>query len=440
MTSTNEPDKVYLLCRYALSHALYTSWVDGLEYEVEVVEQSPSDFQPPNDCAIVIGHEHFQWEDINAYRRIMDQGSVPILMLADGILEYRNTWENPTIPKGSMYQPLFAHKIACIGNHSARWIDSWNPPGRTEVVGIPRLDEWTENFRTNKIEPPNHHADDGIRLIVATANTPSFDADQRHAVVSSLLDLRQHLTEIQKQNDNSIYVDWRLTDGLYEDTQIEPPNNPQPLENSLEQADIVIVTPSTIYLESVLMGKPTAILDYTNAPPFVSSAWNISAPSHIAETLADLIARSAHKIDYQNFMLRDQLQCEQSARKSMIELVHQMVKIGNQQRSAHQAIKLPSRLLTSPSQSPATLPSISYRENAKQEFAITRLKAELNQAVHRLGTLPRELADKNQQINQLQAALDESRRRVADVRARLFKLRKILGIGKENQEREDVPQ
>ena len=53
--------------------------------------------------------------------------------------------------------------------------------------------------------------------------------------------------------------------------------------------------------------------------------------------------------------------------------------------------------------------------------------------IKRLETMPSELAEKNVQITQLQVCLDESRRRVADLRTRLFKLRKILGIGKENQ-------
>ena len=50
--------------------------------------------------------------------------------------------------------------------------------------------------------------------------------------------------------------------------------------------------------------------------------------------------------------------------------------------------------------------------------------------------MPIELTDKNVQIFQLQSHLDESRRRVADLRRRLFKLRKILGIGKENEQEE----
>ena len=116
-----------------------------------------------------------------------------------------------------------------------------------------------------------------------------------------------------------------------------------------------------------------------------------------------------------------------------------MIQIGAQCRENHENLKFPVRILpdyASEFQVP-DLSGIYPTNDSFQSQNVERLQAELSQARHRLETLPRELNEKNTQIAQLQSALDESRRRVADVRARLFKLRKILGIGKENQS-EDV--
>ena len=60
--------KVYLLCRYALDSGLYSSWHDRLSHGVEVVQQCPTDWQPPDDCGIVVTHEHFRWEEASALR------------------------------------------------------------------------------------------------------------------------------------------------------------------------------------------------------------------------------------------------------------------------------------------------------------------------------------------------------------------------------------
>ncbi len=72
-------------------------------------------------------------------RRAVERG-IPTLILADGILEYRNTWEHPQLPAGSLFQPVLGHKIACLGRSQARILESWHNGNRCEVTGSPRFD------------------------------------------------------------------------------------------------------------------------------------------------------------------------------------------------------------------------------------------------------------------------------------------------------------
>ncbi len=417
MTVLLEDLKAYVLCRYANQSSLYSSWISKGPHAYEIVETNSPDFVPPRDCGIVITHEHYRWEEIHALRRIYEQRLVPTLVLADGILEYRNTWDNPTIPENSMYQPLMADKIACIGNRSARLIEFWGNRGKTEIIGLPRLDPWIDRAWRGSRDP--------FKLVVATANTPSFTESQRQMVVRGLKALRNTL---ESRPFSHIEVEWRITAGIDQELGMDLPKSNHSLLDAIDESNAVITTPSTIYLESLLLKKPTAILDFSNSPQFTTSAWTIAAESHISATIQELLDPAKPKCDYQDFVLLENLCCESPAGPRMVHLVNRMIAIGHDCRLQNKPIEFPKRIIESPAAE-----SLDGRSFSNDEHELARLQSELNQAIHRLGTLPNELNDKNTQIQQLQSALDESRRRVADVRSRLFKLRKILGIGKENR-------
>lgn len=423
--------KAYLLCRYADQSSLYSSWVDRLPCQMQMVIDDPSTWRAPDDAGIVITHEHFRWEEIAALGKLVQQSRIPTLILADGVLEYRNTWQNPTIPDASIYQPLMADKIACIGNNSARMIESWGNLGKTEVVGLPRLDALLNQQRQDQ-------SSGSFRLLIATATTPAFTQQQRETVMASLKALQGWAQANPTIGGRELEICWRLTDGLDQDLGIESANSDRSLHQELQAVDAAITTPSTIYLESCLLKVPTAVLDFSNSPAFVPAAWTITAAEHVDTVVRELSAPPAAKMLFQDFVLHDNLSCQTPATDRMIELVTRMIEFGHLCRSNHQPLSFPPHILENPSDPTARLNLAQlFPDNSAFRFTeLERLQAELSQAVFRLNTMPLELADKNQQIAQLQMALDESRRRVADVRSRLFKLRKILGIGKENQTEE----
>ena len=137
--------------------------MDDCSLPCSVVRDFAADWTPPPDAGIVITHMHYRWEELSALRKLTESNRVPVLVLADGVLEYRNTWEHPGIPQGCIFQPVCGHKLACVGRGQARVIESWGNPGRCEVVGMPRLDHLSTNAA------PPVRTEGPFRLLIATA-------------------------------------------------------------------------------------------------------------------------------------------------------------------------------------------------------------------------------------------------------------------------------
>ncbi len=400
--------KAYILNRFAAKSQIYTSWMRDCPYPCEIVETSACDWQPPDDAGIIVTHLHYRWEEISALRRIYETSRVPILILADGILEYRNTWKNPTVADGSIFQPLMGHKLACIGRGQARVLESWGNAGKCEIVGLPRLDEvCNSEYLPVQDQGP-------FRLLVTTANTPAFTPEQRSKVVQSLIRLQERVEFGALVNGREIEVTWRLTDGLMEELGLDGSGQNEldsfetkqeliPIADAIELADAVITTPSTLYLESVMKHRPTAILDYSNSPAYVPSAWVISAPLHMNDVLCELENPPAAKMLFQESVLHDQLETGCS-RNRMYALIRSMVQAGIDARNTNTPINLPPRVLSDPQRGIQKVGanfemSALYSDNPT--FRITdihRLQQELNQAIARLGQLPAELDSKDTDI------------------------------------------
>jgi hypothetical protein len=419
--------KAYILDRFANTNRNYTSWIDQSPYDCEIVEHVAPNWTVPSDAGIVITHMHYRWEEVSAMRRIVEENQVPVLVLADGVLEYRNTWENPSIADGAIFQPLMAHKLACIGRGQARTIESWDNVGKCEVVGLPRFDEMIGS-ECLPVQPSGP-----FRLLVTSANTPAFTSAQRKQVVKSLKDLYARVSHNPWAGKRKIQIHWRLTDGLAAEVGLPheqvPVKERLTLTEAIENSDAVITTPSTIYLESVIKRRPTAILDYSNSPQYFNSAWNITAPVHISPILEELVEPPPAKMMFQRATLHDQLECGSAATPRLLALINAMVTHGSSARQNGTKIDLPPRILADPQQGIQVVESEFDKSTLFPdnpiflEESVVRLQGELNQAVQRLGQLPAELdrkdADivrKDKHIQQLSGFLDEAWQRVAELR------------------------
>ena len=429
--------RAYILCRFAAKSALYTSWTDRCPLPVTIVKENLHSWELPTDAGLVVTHMHYRHEELAKLREIHQRDNVPVLILADGILEYRNTWEHPDLPDASIFQPLCGHKLACIGRGQVRVVESWGNVGKCEFVGLPRIDSIaSENVPPVQNEGP-------FRLLIATANTPSFNDQQRETVVKSLTHIRERLEKNSKVNGRDCHVTWRLTDGLEQAIGLPESEIPseewdapkrKPLSDVIDEVDAVITTPSTLYLESVLKKRPTALLDFHNRPHYVPAAWTINAPIHFNWTLRELAKPPGHKMLFQEATLHDQLECEGSATDRLIELIDTMVESGKVAREQGVPIKLPHRIIADPRKGFAKVPAAFNIETLYQDNAIfkekdlRRLQVELVAAIERLDTLPAELIEKNELVEHLIQALDGARLRANRMKARVHAIRKRHGI------------
>jgi hypothetical protein len=369
---------------------------------------------------------HYRWEEVSAIRRITESQRIPVLVLADGILEYRNLYEHPELADGCIFQPLMGHKLACLGRAQARVVESWGNVGKCEVVGLPRLDP----FLIQRAPPIRTVGP--FRLLIATATTPYFNAQQRESVVESLLHFKQRLEANSRVNGRKTEVTWRLTAGLERDLGLESgldSKNRPSLSQAIDEADAVITTPSTLYLESALKRRPTAILDFYNSPNFVSAAWTINAPRHFNAILSELANPPAPKLLFQETELHDQLACHSPATPRLIELMLAMLRYGEDSRRAGQQLQLPLRMLADPLRGFAAVePEFElarlFPENetfASQDLA--RVQVELNLARERLGSLPEELEEMRQRAIELNGKNHQLTKQLREQKERIQKLR-----------------
>ncbi len=430
--------RAYILCRFAVESGVYTSWMDDSPLSCEIVSDYLPDWPIPKDAGIIITHMHYRWEEIQTLRRVFEESRVPILVLSDGILEYRNSWEHPDLPDGAMFQPVIGHKLACIGRGQVRMVESWGNVGKCELVGLPRLDAATEH-----ISPIN--TEGSFRLLIATASTPAFNEEQRAAVIESLSHIKERLEKNPRANGRLTEVTWRLTDDLENEIGVPMDGDPETrpsLSDAIDRSDAVITTPSTLYLESLLKKRPTAILDFHNAPQYVSGAWLINAPKHFNWILKELANPPPAKMLFQQAVLHDQLECATPAKPRLIELIREMVELGRLARAADQPVQMPARILADDQRGFARVESdfdlrTLYPENAAfKDSDVARLQVELAQAVKRLETVPRELNEKNKFLAQALSMLDRLRVRNARMHTYVVNLRERFGIKPANPRRQ----
>lgn len=415
--------QIYILCPFAKDSALYSGWSEQLNLPCQLVPNYRTDWQPPEDAALVISHMHYRYEECHILRNIVAAGKVPVLILADGILEHRNTWENPEIADASLFQPVIGHKIACIGRAQARILESWGNIGKCEIVGMPRFDQLV----SEKLPSPKRDADEPFRPLIATATTPYFTEEQKETTVRGLRQLKNFLFSNSPLDGCEIKPTWRLNEELDELLNVKSDNSTDFIE-AIEHSDALIVTPSTLILEGALKRRPVAALDYHRTPPYVPTAWTISASGHLPQVISELINPPQSKLLFQEAMLHDQLCTDGESSKRMIELVNSMSALANDTNSDE--LKFPDRIICDPKYGLEPIPESFnlqklYPEN--DTFRILNesdLRVELAQARLRLEQLPDELLENREYIRFLVGRIEEVRSRLQRRNSRVWELRK----------------
>ena len=297
------------------------------------------------DIAIFFS-EHFD-RFRQAVVSLKDKG-VPTIYLVDGILEWRNAWENgpqePACP--FTMRPVLCDKVAVIGDSQARVLSSWNNGGKIEVVGIPRLDALSERWRSE--QQVSKDQSDCFRVLVTTAKTPGFTPEQIETTVRSLADLKTWFDAHDSIDARPIEVTWRLTAGLEDRIGVSNELSDlsgREIQDSIAQCDAMITTPSTAMLEGMLQHKPVALLNYHRHPTYVPAAWNIHCPQSIDEVLRQLARPASECLHYQQTILADSLQVAQAASDRLIQLIHSILASAAQQTKTGKSLGFKANLL-----------------------------------------------------------------------------------------------
>lgn len=366
----------------------------------------------PGDVAVFYS-EHFE-----RFRSAIDQlknNSVATLYMIDGVLEWRNAWENQPneVACPHTMRPVLCHKVACIGESQARTISAWGNESKVEIVGVPRFDRYQSvEHCYGSSENPGQQTDSlnsTLRVMVITAKTPAFTVEQLATVKRALLDLKT----FAESSSNQIELRWRLTAGL--DKFLDVNNHVADLTGGelfeqLQEVDAVIATPSTSVIESMLAGRPTAVLNYHVCPTYLSPAWQINGPDQIASVIRELRNPPEAKLHFQRQALAQTLSRKSSATEAMVCLIRNMANLARKQTAAGQPLAFPNSMLTPPAPQPAALDHVRLfpDDEAFQQSEILELQAllsnarrHINHQAERISQLESELTDAHNIFDQI---------------------------------------
>lgn len=275
---------------------------------------------------VIVPDEH--WCELGNIVSLCKEHGILTLQLMDGILEWRRTWDYSINKRridgviNPLNQPAFADKIACLGYRDFKILESWGNLGKCELVGMPRL-KYIQYLRDDF----SHLEKKKGRILICTAKTPAFTDSQEKIVLESLQDLRDFFN-IKKD----IEIIWRITGNYTEKLGISntlKDLSGQEIQQIIQQVDAVITTPSTTLIESMILKTPVALLDYHNTPHYFEAAWSISAKGHIEKVVEELLNPPVTKLEFQDFLLNEQLYLEKDATERLIELINEMLKYTN---------------------------------------------------------------------------------------------------------------
>jgi hypothetical protein len=380
LTGVDRRPSVGILWREAATSPLYQAWLADppADLHVRVIPDYEALQELPADLDLVVTHNHYRWDELAVLRRAMLSQNIGVLVLADGIAEFRNTWRNPAIPAGSLMQPAIAHKIATIGPAQTRLFEAWGNQGKCETVGLPRLDGRAQQFgwfddraAAGRGQPASHPSS----LLICSARTPAFSEQQWVTALDQFRRLHQYLqTTPLTVAGAPVQVRWRVADRIRESLGLADTDlSVGEVAEAIDEAWAVITTPSTLQLEAMLAGRPVAVLDFFNVPLYLPAAWHITAAEQLFSVIPAILAPVDDLLSYQVEIVRDQLWCSSPATPRMWQLIRSMASIAQRQRDQHQPVRFPARLLSDREQVPEAVPNWLDLHPQRQRLAAEAL-------------------------------------------------------------------
>jgi len=212
-------------------------------------------YRPPRileGTKIVVVTDLFDPRCVRALRMARRVGAKTILMM-DGITDWRNTFANPRVGDAFL-RPAPVDLICCSGMVDCRVLSTLG--NAAAPTGLPRIEN---EFRIESFVQRSGP------ILVATANNPAFNDEERSRLVDALRQIKQASQWARCQ------IVWRLTDGLADEVGVR--NQEGSLAEAFAGCIAVITTASTLQVEAMRAGKPTAILHPHDTPIWQPAAW-----------------------------------------------------------------------------------------------------------------------------------------------------------------------
>ncbi len=307
----------------------------------------------PGDLAMFFS-EHF--DRFRTLCKQLKQQNIATLYAVDGILEWRNAWENrpDEIACPWTMRPCLADVVATIGWRQQAVLEAWGNRNCLPI-GLPRLDELCTQHEAGVVDspcdPPAGTARQSVdasappfRVLVMTAKCPGYTETQIETTYRSLQAVRDYFKSSVNTNP-TLEVVWRLTGDLEQRLQVTnagQAGDSRDLVSILKRCDAVITTPSTAMLEAMLLGLPVAILDFHNTPTYADAAYRIPHAEQIGPVVDRLVQHrnSSACQQMQEFLLQENLLCDGMATGRMVQLIQIMLQASQQAAATGQPLRL----------------------------------------------------------------------------------------------------
>jgi hypothetical protein len=248
--------------------------------------------------ALIVSCEH-HWPSrlaIAACKRI----GIPTFHVLDGIVEWRNLFENTRTADptngAALFQPLLSDVTFAMGEVQKRTLE-WLGNSRVVSTGLPRLDSLAS--RPCRIGP----LEGTPRILVATANTPWFTSDQRDLFLSEFSRIAESLAGSgSSQYSTGSRISWRIAAPVAEALGVSNDLLDSAAE-ALMRCDALITTPSSLAVEAMILGIPTLIFDPYACPILTPTAWHATSADSVMALLPSLVAPEARRASLQDVLL-----------------------------------------------------------------------------------------------------------------------------------------
>ena len=225
-----------------------------------------------------------------AARRVLESAAdagVPRVYLFDGIYDLANAYRNPAHRRrriGQMDPLLYTH-VACVDRWTHR---AFAALGAKTHAWLPA--------RAAPLEDPDPAEPPVATFLIATARSPAFDAGERSRL--------QELLALTTAALDRLGAAWRFRTGdaeLLASLGVPAESNDvhDAFSQCIQRYQCLITTPSTIATTAMLAGKPTATLDYRDAPLTQQTGWRIHRSTDIDGTLASMLDPPPPRMTFQ---------------------------------------------------------------------------------------------------------------------------------------------